>query len=157
MSAAVKASRAQVWMENLGEWSWPGRVADAGETLPPAWVPAFPPRLEPVAAPAAMPGSSAPSRAGVLAAGAPLRAVAAVCAVVALNGPLPLERLLGLHASGSSVASATAGSAGPALPPPPPLVAVSHDAAGSSIDRASFASSALHGPGSLLVYVPPGY
>ncbi|MDQ6810842.1 MAG: alpha/beta hydrolase-fold protein, partial [Actinomycetota bacterium] len=39
----------------------------------------------------------------------------------------------------------------------PMLVPVGHDGAGSSIDRASFTSSALHSHGSFLVYLPPGY
>jgi enterochelin esterase-like enzyme len=41
--------------------------------------------------------------------------------------------------------------------PLPTLFSVSHDNAGSSIDRASFASSALPGEGSFLVYLPPGF
>jgi S-formylglutathione hydrolase FrmB len=39
----------------------------------------------------------------------------------------------------------------------PALVPVSHDSSGSAIDRVSFRSSALAGPGSFLVYLPPGY
>src|SRR5205807_1685857 len=42
-------------------------------------------------------------------------------------------------------------------PPPPALVPVSHDPAGSSIDRASYESAALGGEGSFLVYLPPGF
>jgi enterochelin esterase-like enzyme len=34
---------------------------------------------------------------------------------------------------------------------------VSSDAAGSSIDAASYTSAALHGPGSFIAYLPPGY
>jgi S-formylglutathione hydrolase FrmB len=41
--------------------------------------------------------------------------------------------------------------------PLPSLVAVSHDPAGSAIDAASYASPALHGHGSFLVYLPPGF
>src|ERR1019366_6843290 len=52
MPIASKASRTQVWMDSLGEWSWPGQGAVAAEVLPPPWVPAFPPRLEPAASPA---------------------------------------------------------------------------------------------------------
>ena len=48
-----------MWMESLGEWSWPGMRAEAAvEALPPSWVPAFPPRLEPTTAGAAMPGGA---------------------------------------------------------------------------------------------------
>jgi enterochelin esterase-like enzyme len=41
--------------------------------------------------------------------------------------------------------------------PLPTLVSVSQDSAGSSIDQASFASAALAGPGSFIVYLPPGF
>ncbi len=34
---------------------------------------------------------------------------------------------------------------------------VSHDVAGSSIDSTSYFSRALHGEGSFLIYLPPGY
>jgi enterochelin esterase-like enzyme len=51
----------------------------------------------------------------------------------------------------TSGAGATAGA------PLPGLVPVSHDSAGSAIDRASFRSSALAGEGSFLVYLPPNY
>jgi hypothetical protein len=54
MSKARNPSRGQVWMDSLGEWSWPGEGgAAAVEVLPPAWVPAFPPRREAAAAPPA--------------------------------------------------------------------------------------------------------
>jgi hypothetical protein len=63
MPVGAKTSRTQLWMDSLGEWSWPGRAAEAVDALPPAWVPAFPPRLE--AATAGMPahGSSQQPRA----------------------------------------------------------------------------------------------
>src|SRR5664279_3169074 len=65
MSAAIKASRTQPWLESLGDWAWPGRTAVAeGLLLPPSWVSAFPPRLEPAAS--SPPVSSAvPLRDGV--------------------------------------------------------------------------------------------
>jgi hypothetical protein len=160
MSSRTKTSRTQLWMENLGDWSWPGRASEAVESLPPSWVPAFPPRLEPVVGVAASSGSAAPSRTlpRTLATGALLSALAAVCAAVAINGPLPLERLLGLHASAPVAETGTARPLLPAAPPPPQLIALSSDVgAGSSIDKASYSSSALHGPGSFLVYLPPGY
>jgi enterochelin esterase-like enzyme len=79
-----------------------------------------------------------------------------MCAMLALYGPLRLEGLLGLRSSAS--AEETTASLSVASPPPlPPLVAVSQDAAGSSIDKASYASTALAGNGSFLVYLPPGY
>src|ERR1700704_6255584 len=52
MPTAGKTSRAQIWLDSSGVWSWPGRAAEAVEALPqlPSWVPALPPRLEPIAA-----------------------------------------------------------------------------------------------------------
>jgi Putative esterase len=155
----MKSTRAQVWLDSLGEWSWPGRAAEAVESLPPSWVPAFPPRLEPMPA-AAAPGPWQPTRAipRRFGTGALLSALAAICALLVLNGPLSLERLVGVR---------TAQSAEPLVPrissnalpaqPLPTLRGVSQDAAGSSIDTASYPSAALHGAGSFLVYLPAGY
>ncbi len=159
MPGSVKTSRTQVWFDSLGEWSWPGRAADAVEALPPAWVPAFP-RLEPAAA-AAAPAPLA--RAGGARRSAKLRplaltlvaaALAALCTVLVIAGPQSLDPVLERHASppsATTVASATA----PA--PLPTLVAAGHDRAGSSIDVASYQSAALGASGSFHVYLPPGY
>jgi Putative esterase len=155
----MKSTRAHVWMDSLGEWSWPGRAAEAVESLPPSWVPAFPPRLEPVPAAAAagqwQPTRGIPRRFGT---GALLSALAAICAIVALNGPLSLERLIGIRTAGSAsqVLPAISSAALPAQPLPT-LRALSQDAAGSSIDAGSYPSAALHGEGSFLVYLPAGY
>lgn len=163
MSVGIKASRTQLWMENLGEWSWPGRGGVAVEVLPPSWVPTFPPRLEPavVSAGAAAPGTWQPERgiAPRLGTGILLGALAVLCAALALNRPLALERLIGVRTTTrSSLAVAVARSAfPPSSEPPATLTAVSQDAAGSSIDAASFQSAALHGRGSFLVFLPPGY
>ncbi len=75
------------------------------------------------------------------------------------NGLASLERLLGVRAT----APAHVLTPGPPAPPPPlapplpTLQPVSTDAAGSAIERASYASAALDGAGSFLVYLPPGY
>jgi enterochelin esterase-like enzyme len=53
--------------------------------------------------------------------------------------------------------AATSSASATTAAPLPTLVPVSHDRAGSSIERASFTSSALPGKGSFLVYLPPGY
>src|ERR1039458_1952851 len=103
MPAAMRTSRTQLWLDNLGEWSWPGRAAEAVESLPPSWVPAFPPRLEP--APSGAPlGAWEQPRATprVVGASALLSALAAMCAMLALYGPLRLEGLLGLRSSASA-------------------------------------------------------
>jgi enterochelin esterase-like enzyme len=144
-------------MESLGDWSWPGLAAEATpEYQPPPWVPTIPLRLEPVGVAVVSPEAQAPSRARMLGLGALLSALAAVCVVLAFNGTLPLQHALGLSGS-APVADSAAQGARAAQQPLPALVPVSHNAAGSAIDKASFDSSALHGNGSLLVYLPPGY
>ncbi|MCW3029830.1 MAG: esterase [Solirubrobacterales bacterium] len=157
-----------MWLESLGDWSWPGRAAAADALpLPPAWVPAFPPALAPAGA-----GAGYPSSAGRRSRTTPRRlllgvlfsALAAVCFALALKGPLTLERILGRGpASPPALADATPPrpavlSQPPVLAQPlPALVPVSHDAAGSSIERASYPSPVLGGEGSFLVYLPPGF
>jgi enterochelin esterase-like enzyme len=159
MSGGTNASRTHVWLEGLGDWSWPGRRAGA-EALPhpPSWVPAFPPRLEPAMAgpsPSAAWQRRATPRRLLLA--ALLSALVAVSGALALRGPLNLERIFGVRpASRTAPADATIVNSPPAKPLPT-LAAVSQDAAGSSIDRASFSSAALGAEGSFLVYLPPGY
>jgi enterochelin esterase-like enzyme len=159
MTRGTNASRTHVWMENLGDWSWPGRGGGAEALpLPPSWVPAFPPRLEPaVASPSASgswQGRATPRR---LLLAALLSALLAVSGALALKGPLNLERIFGVRAANhAALADTTIVTTAP-TPPLPTLVAVSQDAAGSSIDRASFTSPALGGEGSFLVYLPPGY
>jgi enterochelin esterase-like enzyme len=158
-----------MWLESLGDWSWPGRAAAADALpLPPAWVPAFPPALAAAGAGSGYPapGAGRKSRATPrrLLLGGLLSALAAVCVALALKGPLSLERILG-HGPASRPALSDATPPSPAvlsqpptLPQPlPALAAVSHDVAGSSIDRASYPSPVLGGEGSFLVYLPPGY
>ncbi len=159
----MKSSRAQVWLENLDDWSWPGRNAAAAEVLPPSWVPRFPPRLDRTATKTAA-GAAAESWqrqraiAPRLGTGALLGALLAVCCVLALDGPLRFERLIGLRAA-DRVPLAALSTGAPAEPSQPQLTftPVSSDAAGSSIDAASYSSVALHGRGSLIAYLPPGY
>jgi len=167
MSVAVQTARPQVWLEGLGEWSWPGRGGAVADLLPPSWVPAFPPRREralatPIPAPDA-PGQSGPAIARRLGVGAGLSAVAALCAGLALTSPSRVMELVGLQsqAHGSGLAQTVrervpAGTGARSLPPPT-LVPVSRDAAGSAIVRTSYPSPALRGQGSFLVYLPPGY
>jgi enterochelin esterase-like enzyme len=154
----MKTSRAQVWMESLGEWSWPGMRAEAVEALPPSWVPTFPPRLEPATAGAAMPGAGRPGRvrAHRLITGTLLCALAMVCATLALHGQLTVEHLLGFRTAVPTGQDAPLGDGSSALSLPT-LEPVSTDAAGSSIEQASYSSAALHGQGSFLTYLPPGY
>jgi enterochelin esterase-like enzyme len=163
MSAGMNPSRTQLWMESMGDWSWPGRGAAAESApLPPAWVPAFPPLLEPAIAAAGQPaairwqGRATPRRVllAVL-----LSALAAVSVALAAKGPLGLERILAGRVArrGALTDTGITNSTAVAQESLPTLVSVSQDAAGSSIDQTSYSSRALGGEGSFLVYLPPGY
>jgi enterochelin esterase-like enzyme len=162
MGTPAKTSRAQVWFESSGDWSWPGRAAEAVEALPalPSWVPALPPRMEPVAAGAsAAPGTFNQPRVSprTVLIGVLLAALVAVCALLAVASPPSIDRLFGMRDS-SPALDATAARAATAAPTPlPTLVLGSRDAAGSSIDTATYYSPALAGTGSFHVYLPPGY
>jgi enterochelin esterase-like enzyme len=158
MAVNLRTSRAHTWLEGPGDWTWPGQGGAAVELLPPPWVPAFPRRHEPAVAEPALPDTWQRRReAGRrLLIGALLASLAVVCAALALNGRLGVERLLGIRAAphpAPALAAATAASPRPL----PTLAARSHDAAGSSIDTASYTASALRGRGSFIVYLPPGY
>ncbi len=157
MATAARTTRTQLWLDSLGEWSWPGRAAEA-LPLPPAWVPAFPPALEPAGAGAPASALSRPSRANprLLLITALLSAVVALAALLALRGPLRLQRLLGIRTAAPSTVAAAQVLA-PAPAPLPTLVGGVHDAAGSSIDTASYTSAALGSTGSFHVYIPPGF
>ncbi len=159
-------------MDSPGEWSWPGRAADAVEALPspPSWVPAFPPRLEPLASGASggLAGGGSLSGSGAAQPRANPRLVvlatlisgliAACCAMLLLHGPGGFERVFtGQQPSPADATGAAARAVATAPAPLPTLVAGSHDAAGSSIDTASYASAALGGEGSFHVYLPPGF
>ncbi len=162
MSIALKASRSHVWLESLGDWSWPGqRSATAADMLPPAWVPVLPRREAGVAVPG---GAGAPSRSRSRSArarrvitGTLLGLLAGVCVALAQNGQLTVAGVFGINSAGAIEQEAPAISSAPAVQTLPTLSLVSEDAAGSSIDRASYPSAALHGEGSFLVYLPSGY
>jgi enterochelin esterase-like enzyme len=86
-----------------------------------------------------------------------LSALAAVCCALALKGSLTLPGILETRAPTRPAPAATVAAGSTTAPPLPPVVAVSQDAAGSSIDQVSFPSSALTAAGSFLLYLPPGY
>lgn len=155
----MRASRAHTWLEGAGDWTWPGQGGAASvELLPPPWVPAFPRRFEQAIAQPVDPVAGRRRRAswrGLLI-GTLLASVAVVSAALALNGQLGVERLLGIKATARPVPVLSVAAATPPQPLPT-LVAESQDAAGSSIDTASYTSSALRGQGSFIVYLPPGY
>ncbi|HTW43784.1 MAG TPA: alpha/beta hydrolase-fold protein [Solirubrobacteraceae bacterium] len=160
---ALNAPRAHVWLESLGEWTWPGQTrALAVDALPPPWVPASPRRELALAGSAAHAGAMPRRRAlGArtrrLITGTLLGLLGAVCIALAHNGQLTLGGLLGTRAATAAEVEAPAISSAPAIPSLPTLAPVSQDAAGSWIDRASYPSAALHGEGSFLVYLPSNY
>ena len=161
MSGKAHTSRPQLWLESLGDWAWPGRAAHA-EVLPPPWVPAVPPRVEYAFAGSA-PARSLPSQARarrrrVLLAGL-ISAFLALCSGLALRGHLTVGDILGTRGPSPAPAAALVRdrSPAPAVPLPGLVPVGAQVSAGSRIDRASFASSALGGRGSFLVYLPPGF
>jgi Putative esterase len=159
MSMTMTASRTQVWLENLGDWSWPGQGGAAAEFLPPAWVPTFPPRREPALAGAGPRALPAPGRARArrLITGVLLGALALVCIALAQGGQLTLAGLVGSGSADVVEWETPVSSSAPAVQSLPTLEPVSQDTAGSLITQASYPSAALHGEGSFLVYLPPGY
>jgi Putative esterase len=159
MSMTVKASRTQVWLDGLGDWSWPGQGGAAAEFLPPPWVPTFPPRRGPAFAGAGTSALPQPGRARArrLITGVLLGALAVVCIALAQGRQLTLAGLVG---SGDDVAVEQEAPAISSVSPQqslPTLEPVSQDAAGSLIMQSDYSSAALHGGGSFLVYLPPGY
>jgi S-formylglutathione hydrolase FrmB len=145
-------------MESLGEWSWPGQGGAVAVEMPPSWVPAFPPRGEHASAMPAGSASRQAARRRALFAALILSALLSTSAALALRGRLDLGRLLGVRAAQPAAASLPVSFAQPSpLLSAPTLAQVSRDAAGSSIDTASYRSKALHGTGSFLTYLPPGY
>jgi enterochelin esterase-like enzyme len=163
----VKPSRAHVWLDGHGDWAWPGTGGGeaAVELAPPPWVPALPRRMESVGARAgaAVPGAGHAQRGLAWRYGTTLLllALAAVCVGLGLDGRANLERLLGAQTapsrSAANLALERSIATSPQTQPLPSIVPVSRDAAGSSIDSSSYASQALRGEGSFLLYLPPGY
>ncbi len=149
-------------MDTLGDWSWPGTSRPAGEMMPPAWVPALPPRLEPAAALAgAGYGAALPERRRSRLWRVPLAMLASLVAAlatgVAVQGPGPLERLVGLGGRSGAVAARFATVPVPPPAPLPTLAQQSSDSAGSSIDSATYHSAALGRNGLFYVYLPAGF
>ena len=161
MSLVRRATRTPVWMETLGEWSWPGTASASAEVLPPPWVPASPPRLETVVGDPLATGSWQPQRSLTWRLGVwtLLSALAALAALTALRGPVGLERLVGYRGASAPPPARIlpAPRALAALTPLPRLLPVSRAGAGSLVERASYRSIALREAGSFYVYLPPGY
>lgn len=148
MSAGARAPRTQVWLDSLGEWTWPGQRVATAEVLPPAWIPASPPAV----VPAATPALPAPwQRARRLTIAVLLTLLAAVSLALAFHDQLGLGAAKPLTRAQSATARPAV------LLPSPKFEQVSHDAAGSAIQKAVYASIALHRTGSFYVYLPPRY
>jgi hypothetical protein len=155
----MRASRGQVWLDSL-DWSWPGQGgAAAVEVLPPPWVPAFPPRRAPaVVRPAGPPAWRAPRTRGQrLLIGVVLSMLASFCLVLTRGEQTSLASIVGLPGTGTVEQEVPTISSAPAVSTLPTLEPVSEDAAGSAILEANYPSPAVHGIGSFLVYLPPGY
>jgi enterochelin esterase-like enzyme len=157
----VSHSHAHTWLDGTGDWAWPGSGggdAAVAELLPPSWIPVLPRRVEAAGDAATVPGAQGRSQ-RVLArrygTSLLLPALAAVCVGLALDGRADLERLVGVRAATGQSAAALSIAASPQLLPT--VAPVSRDTADSSIDSSSYPSRALHGDGSFLVYLPPGY
>jgi enterochelin esterase-like enzyme len=161
----VRGARAHVWLDGTGDWAWPGArggEAAAAELLPPPWVSALPRRTAAASTQGAgLAGAGRSQRALRRRYGTSLllAALAAICVGLALDGRTNFERLVGLRATAAQSAAASALARSVAVSPQPVsrVALVSRDAAGSSIDSSGFASTALHGEGSFLIYLPPGY
>jgi enterochelin esterase-like enzyme len=160
----VRPARAHLWLDGNSDWAWPGsrggEVAVA-DLLPPPWVPTLPRRVEAAGGATSIPRGRGSQRVLQRRYGTSLllAALAAVCIGLALDGRANFERLVGIRAAaGQSAAAISLARSIAASPQPLPTVApVSRDAAGSSIDSSSYSSPALHGHGSFLIYLPPGY
>jgi S-formylglutathione hydrolase FrmB len=161
----VRSTRAHVWLDETGDWAWPGssgsRREAAVELSPPAWIPTLPRLATASAGQGAILGSARSSRALRRRYGASLllAALAAVCLGLALDGRTNFEHLVGMRPTAGQAAAASELARTIPVPaqPLPAVRLVSRDAAGSSIDSSSYASAALHGEGSFLVYLPPDY
>jgi enterochelin esterase-like enzyme len=160
VSPASAPSRAHVWFEGLGDWSWPG-ARPAPEPLPPPWVPQRPPRLA-LAVPAGYAGHPPTPARRVSPRAIAVWLLALVAAVftgaLAFVGPGGLEKRLG-GASHPSAAKAGVAAARPA-PDAASLASVSLlevAPSGSTIASVRFPSAALHEHASFLVYLPPAF
>ena len=139
MPTARRAQRTHVWLEGLGEWTWPGQGGAAAEVLPPPWVPTLPPRREPAIGAHAISASAQPvswrqERARMLLIGVLLSALASVCAALALHGQLGLARVAELWQARSQAPALRTVTGVSPTQSLPTLTPVSEDA-GGQLDR----------------------
>jgi enterochelin esterase-like enzyme len=148
MSVAVRAQRTQVWLDGLGEWSWPGQQVATAEVMPPAWIPVAPRAEAPSSAPA-LPAPWQQARRLTIAVLLTLLGLVSVA--------LAMHSQLGLGSAHPAVRAKAAGVHSVALLPTPRYERISRDHAGSSIEKATYSSIALRHGGSFYAYLPPGY
>ena len=148
MSSSARTPRTSEWLDSLGEWSWPGQQLATAEVLPPPWIPVHPPAQSPTA-PEPLPAPWLRARRITIA--------LLLSALVVVGGALALQRPLGLTSPASLPVRAVADRSAPTLLPHARFVEVNRDHAGSTIEKASYNSVALHHGGSFFVYLPPGY
>src|SRR5271169_3528081 len=154
---ATSATRAQVWLDGLDDWSWPGSggaAAMAADVLPPPWVPALPPPLRAGGSDSGSPTDQVVHRPSAVPA-LLLAVLAALGAMFALHTHLSFGHLLGFpqprreraaHRAQHLVAAQSF-----SLRPLPALDLVSRNEAGSSIEHAGFPSVSVHGQGGFVV------
>jgi len=169
---------ASEWLDGFGEWSWPA-LRPAVEPAPAAWVPAMPRiALEAPGVPAgvALPRRSATPRRSTLP--RPLRLARLVVLLAVAGATFFVSRTVLAHAlprgdvtvapprfaavlrdpfAQPQTADARAAARGLPAPPPPEVVTVSTDAAGSRIASITFYSPALGHNDRFLVYLPAHY
>jgi S-formylglutathione hydrolase FrmB len=145
-----RSEGSQTWLDNLGDWAWPGlgSNAAAAEALPPSWVPARPPALTAAhAEPAVLPTPWLRARRLLIA--------ALLIALAGVSLALALEGRLGFGGHDSIAAVRVADTGPPSLLPSPALRPISVDSAGSEIAHVLYPSASLRRQGSFYVYEPP--
>jgi S-formylglutathione hydrolase FrmB len=140
----------QTWLENLGDWAWPGlgSNAAAAEALPAPWIPTQPPAGPPV------PGGGAAALPAPWLRARRLLIAALLVALVGVSLALALQGRLGFGGH-EDLAPARVAAGPPSLLPAPPLRRISVDSAGSEIAHVLYPSAALRRQGSFYVYEPP--
>ena len=162
-SRPERTSRTHLWLEGLGDWSWPGGGGSGDEFLPPSWVPALPPRLEPAVA-------LAGAGAGAWAAWRPGAPRGRLWLFLGLLGLAALGRRgarwpCPASANASACGAESGGSRGAAASRRrrrrsrrcPRSAPIHTDAGGSVVEQARFALGFARRPGSFFAYLPAGY
>jgi len=159
MSLAARATRAQPWLEGLGDWAWPGSRRSV-DLRPPEWVPVMPPRLEP-----AMAGPAVAARRAERWSARRLLVALIACLMTGwlASGPVPREAVEGVTRVIEGPPPPRAVVPAPPSAPPlllagfPRLALVTRSPAGSEVYHTGYWSGSLDSEGSFYAYLPPGY